>query len=311
MPKAQVVCCQSPLEALKLMAQRQPDLVITDVYMPDMNGLEFLQKARECGCRRHVLLTGYDEFEIARQAIRLRSMDYLLKPVNKAELLALLDAVEKETTQEVKEQQHSAFQARVATYHEPAEYMCEFEKQLEQWLSAPAVNMLARLEELQPVWTAIGKRTPKWSLALFLADYPRDAALEDRIRYIHRGIVCSSSLSSGCSSQIAAAVAYIEERYAQELSLTVLSNVVHVQSSHLSAAFHRETGMRLTQYINEVRIGEACDLPMADPGCSLEELSEQVGIRNHPYFFKLFKNTTGMTPRDFCDRMIAVYGKKV
>ena len=68
--------------------------------------------------------------------------------------------------------------------------------------------------------------------------------------------------------------------------------------------------MRLTQYINEVRIGEACDLPMADPGCSLEELSEQVGIRNHPYFFKLFKNTTGMTPRDFCDRMIAVYGKK-
>lgn len=108
MPKAQVVCCQSPLEALKLMAQRQPDLVITDVYMPDMNGLEFLQKARECGCRRHVLLTGYDEFEIARQAIRLRSMDYLLKPVNKAELFALLDAVEKETTQEVKEQQHSA-----------------------------------------------------------------------------------------------------------------------------------------------------------------------------------------------------------
>ena len=108
MPKAQVVCCQSPLEALKLMAQRQPDLVITDVYMPDMNGLEFLRKARECGCRRHVLLTGYDEFEIARQAIRLRSMDYLLKPVNKAELFALLDAVEKETTQEVKEQQHSA-----------------------------------------------------------------------------------------------------------------------------------------------------------------------------------------------------------
>ena len=91
----------------------------------------------------------------------------------------------------------------------------------------------------------------------------------------------------------------------------MLSNVVHVQSSHLSAAFHRETGMRLTQYINEVRIGEACDLLMADPGCSLEELSEQVGIRNHPYFFKLFKNTTGMTPRDFCDRMIAVYGKKV
>ena len=93
--------------------------------------------------------------------------------------------------------------------------MCEFEKQLEQWLSAPAVNMLARLEELQTVWTAIGKRTPKWSLALFLADYPRDAALEDRIRYIHRGIVCSSSLRSGCSSQIAAAVAYIEERYAR------------------------------------------------------------------------------------------------
>jgi len=75
-------------EALSVMLHVKPDLVITDIQMPEMNGLELIQVAKERRlCDRFIILTGHDEFEYARQALRHQVIDYLLKPINKAELL--------------------------------------------------------------------------------------------------------------------------------------------------------------------------------------------------------------------------------
>jgi len=78
-------------EALAVMEEFVPDLIITDIHMPEMNGLELIQKVKERRlCDRFIILTGHDEFEYARQAIRHQVIDYLLKPINKTELLDLL-----------------------------------------------------------------------------------------------------------------------------------------------------------------------------------------------------------------------------
>lgn len=79
-------------EALERLQTFKPDLLISDVNMPEMTGLELIEETKRRGyCDRYVILTGYDEFEYARQAVRLGVMDYLLKPVQTNELQSVLD----------------------------------------------------------------------------------------------------------------------------------------------------------------------------------------------------------------------------
>ena len=96
-------------EALNVMADFTPDLIITDIHMPEMNGLELIQEVKERRlCDRFIILTGHDEFEYARQALRHQVIDYLLKPINKTELLDLLRQVAKTIMDEKRDGEEEA-----------------------------------------------------------------------------------------------------------------------------------------------------------------------------------------------------------
>ena len=74
-------------EALSLWEKEPVDLVVTDVEMPVMNGLNLLKEIRSRDERvRFVILTGYDEFEYARKAIQLDVEDYILKPIDEVQI---------------------------------------------------------------------------------------------------------------------------------------------------------------------------------------------------------------------------------
>ena len=84
---------QNGVKALELSEKVQPDVVITDIKMPYMNGLELARymKQENPGVRI-LILTGFDEFEYAKEAIKIGISDYLLKPVSSA---GLIDALKK------------------------------------------------------------------------------------------------------------------------------------------------------------------------------------------------------------------------
>lgn len=80
-------------EALDKMTAARYDLLITDVSMPGLSGLDLVEEARKRGlCEDFCILSGYSEFEYARTALRLGVEDYLLKPVDKAKLKKMLEA---------------------------------------------------------------------------------------------------------------------------------------------------------------------------------------------------------------------------
>ncbi len=78
-------------EGLAAARQYAPELIITDVRMPRMDGIEMMQRLREEGCAAHVIvLTAYNEFDYARSALRFGAADYLLKPFRDQELAAAI-----------------------------------------------------------------------------------------------------------------------------------------------------------------------------------------------------------------------------
>lgn len=78
-------------EAWALIEQETPDLVLTDIRMPVMDGLQLLERIREAGLPTQViLLSGFSEFAYAKQAMKLGAADYLLKPCRPEEVLAVV-----------------------------------------------------------------------------------------------------------------------------------------------------------------------------------------------------------------------------
>lgn len=73
----------SAQEALRLATKHAIDVMITDIRMPEMDGLELIENVRHFSRKiRCIILSGHDEFEYAKRAMRYQTMDYLLKPVD-------------------------------------------------------------------------------------------------------------------------------------------------------------------------------------------------------------------------------------
>lgn len=80
--------------ALERIEHTNPDLIISDIRMPGMDGLVLMEKLRELGRKTQVLLvSGYTDFEYARKAMRLGCAGYLVKPVEEKELVTYLEKI--------------------------------------------------------------------------------------------------------------------------------------------------------------------------------------------------------------------------
>ena len=93
-----VICaeCTDAAQALQQLDDAKPDLILSDIRMPGMYGLQFLEAARNRGFDgQFVIVSGYGEFDYARQALRIGVAGYLLKPIEPSEAAQVLAQVRK------------------------------------------------------------------------------------------------------------------------------------------------------------------------------------------------------------------------
>lgn len=97
---------ENGLEAWEKIQAECPDIILTDINMPQMNGIKLAQLAREQYPQLHIIfLTGYDDFDYAFSAVKLGADDYLLKPFSREDVEAMLIKVKEKLDKEKKQQQ--------------------------------------------------------------------------------------------------------------------------------------------------------------------------------------------------------------
>ena len=89
------------VEALEMAEELTPDIVMTDIKMPYMDGLTLCRKLKELSRTiRVIIFSGFDEFEYAKEAIKMEAEEYLLKPVNAVELKEVFERVKNDLDRE-------------------------------------------------------------------------------------------------------------------------------------------------------------------------------------------------------------------
>ncbi|MEG1875809.1 MAG: response regulator, partial [Angelakisella sp.] len=75
---------------LKLIDRCKPNLIITDIRMPGVDGLELIRQSRSLCNAVYLIMSGYNDFEYARRALQLGVMDFISKPIDEEEFAAAI-----------------------------------------------------------------------------------------------------------------------------------------------------------------------------------------------------------------------------
>jgi two-component system response regulator YesN len=143
-----LVCeASNGIEALELCRQHEPNLLVTDIMMPGLNGLELVREVRNLlPDLKIVIISGYNDFEYARTAMKYGITDYLLKPVDEEELLHVLGRIRTEIGE--KARLSKVMEAGEEQVRKALPMMCEaFLNELITWNSMTAEKIKSELKK--------------------------------------------------------------------------------------------------------------------------------------------------------------------
>lgn len=93
---------------------------------------------------------------------------------------------------------------------------------------------------------------------------------------------------------------YIRNHYQEPITLALLAEQFYLHPNYLSRLFKEKTGKNFIDYITEIRMDKVKEM-LAEPNAKISDISQAVGYENPRYFSKVFKQTTGCTPREYRD----------
>ncbi|UJF36110.1 response regulator transcription factor [Paenibacillus hexagrammi] len=140
----------SGLEAMQLLSEgRQPDVMMTDIRMPQMNGIELIKACKEkYPHMRIIVLSGYSDYEYMKAAIQYGVKDYLLKPVIRSELTALLQKLADELEADrARERQQDQEELKNHQLFQMMQEQVIWQLVKDEWFSLPVVQ--ERLQQVQ------------------------------------------------------------------------------------------------------------------------------------------------------------------
>lgn len=320
-------------EALTYLQEHNVDLLITDIRMPFLDGLNLSKKALELNPRLKIIISSaYQDFAYAKTAIALGVKEYLLKPIDAQEFVDLIQRMTQEWTQEkralllltIEQEQMPLLNnlrpelCRLAKNYFDAHVDCLMlsdcallligqksntvweEAILKQYMNRFAV-MLYSMYHL-PLRISCGCLPVSGELTEALhtlknIEFPINTIISDELAddILPDQI---SQIPDNSNGKVRFLCEYISSHYKEDLSLESLADIAYLHPDYLSRIFKRETGINLNRYIKTLRLKEACRL-LDTTHKKIAEIGADVGFINSSYFIRVFTENFGMSPERY------------
>jgi two-component system response regulator YesN len=298
-------------EALEFITADNTDVVITDLKMPAMDGLELaaMLKERFPGIKV-IVLTGFDDFNYMQQSIRNSVFDYLLKPVNADLLTETLMKIKAQVENESYEYPfmlETQLISQIQQLNEKEIFIIiddlfdKFQKNKVPFHIAKDIceNMLVKINLILDGTGC--NLNDILGIGTVCDDHFRNAREKNEIRdemvKILNSIIQHKS-RHGNRKITGEIKEYIENHLYEDINLTTIAAKFYLNPSYLSQLFKNETGENYVDFLMRVKIEKAKKL-LKDKNLRIQEISELVGYTDSKYFGQLFKKQVGILPSEY------------
>jgi two-component system response regulator YesN len=292
-------------DAWKYIQDHWPTILITDIMMPRKDGLWLAEQIYEHELPvTTIIVSGYDNFQYAKQAMRLGISEYLLKPVNEEELhSALKRSINRAGGM-------SDIRDAIGRIQQFAEALPEFSQQ--DWLPQvdAVVNQTLKLKTTSRVRIGLLNMLSIRINELLQGidpQFPRLPLCEEGDKEIRRHfhqlieswiVMYPQYANQHVKLAIRRVCDHIDKHYTQNLSLAEAAEMAHLSVSYFSSLFKKSTGLTYLNYVNQLRIDKAKEL-LLEPEMKIYEVADLVGFTSLPYFNRVFKLIVGATPLEY------------
>jgi len=310
-----VGCAYNGEQALDLIKELKPQVVLTDLRMPEIEGLELIRicvKEMQLNIK-FIIISGYDDFEYAQKAMKFGVNHYVLKPIDEDNLIAALneikESLDRETSGLLNISIDEPFLIRIVkaiSENDTITIENEFDEIKIKLSSSQNYRVQARavlniiLAEIVKILHELGADTGE-----ILDDHPKnhfdDDITFDQINDLIYSF-CSKSaqkISEVKRRQTKKLVTdiekYISQNYKENLSLKKLAQVFYLNPVYLGQLFSKHFNVFFNDYLTQKRIDEAKKL-LRSTDLKVYEIAEMVGFPNVDYFISKFKKRTNSTP---------------
>jgi YesN/AraC family two-component response regulator len=257
--QCQIFQAENGRETLEIYEREQIQILILDIEMPGINGIEaaerIRQKDKECSI---IFLTAFDEFSYAKKAITVRALDYLLKPYDEQELMLVMDEAMRQADAHAKRKQE----------------LWEREKK-------DGTSLLAA------EWSQGGEDLAQQPLSGQQADLGR----QDQETWEESGNVRMDKVTEMIFR-------YIQENYKYDISMQELAKAMNYSEAYFCKLFKQCFSKNFTSYLTEYRVKEAKRM-LEQPTVNVKDVGKAVGYMDSNYFARVFKRITGQTPTEY------------
>lgn len=318
----EIVPCGSAsngIDGYDLLLETKPDIIITDLFMPQMDGMSMIESVIEyLPDSVFVVISGYQNFEYARQAISLGVIDYIDKPITLPKLQRVLDrcitVLRKKSTSYDFDKQYRDLIDRITQSiigrNPEAVIECKEEtiRILNQIHSIPELkNCVYKIASI--LTSILFNESTTNTYEYFYPSYTELNTLEeekDIIGYMDKAfekvIVLLNKVAPDNDEPVQLMQKYIKLHYREDIGLTEIADELKMNPSYLSILFKKKTGISFIRYLTEKRIEEAKKLLAS--GQKVNNVSQAVGYNSYRYFCDVFKKLTGRTPGEYRDSTI-------
>lgn len=298
---------QNGKEALLVLEKENFDLIITDIRMPIVDGLELLENIRKRGDKTFLVLAStYSEFEYAKRGLQNGAIDYIIKPITEENLKELFIRVEKllkEKEDKPKETNLKVSKDRIDKWYNlfinleetPKNLKDKYLKELNDIVKEEKVIFSELLFE--GIWEKIVKVFP-WLVKLeniefLFKEESFEKEVEEKIYNIQE-IVKKYKLNN-YDSLINNVSEVILKNIGKDKLLDIISEELQLSKDYIGKLFKNKVGITLNEYSTILKMEYGKKL-LNGSNKKVYEISEELGYSTVDYFSKLFKNYTGFTP---------------